>query len=292
MKYYEDAIINYLEQNGSVYKKITKKKCIKLVFKLLIHNEMYNGHYNNTQWWFYLGFYYDLKKDYDNMIKYYLMAIDKGDISSINNLAYFFEEQKDYDNMIKYYLMAIDKGNDDAMQNLGYYYEKKEDYDNMMKYYLMAIDKGKSGAMHNLGYYYEQKEDYDNMIKYYLMAIEKGHNGAMNNLGYYYKEQKNYDNMIKYYLMAIDNNNKLSIDNLNFVIDNLPKTLLPKLLPNIKYLTKKNIIIMNKNVETELIDCVVCYESNQKCIKNCVCGQNIMCKSCYMKWSKCVNCEN
>ena len=49
------------------------------------------------------------------------------------------EKQKDYENMIKYYLMAIEKGNSDAMNNLGIYYEEQKDYENMMKYYLMAI---------------------------------------------------------------------------------------------------------------------------------------------------------
>ncbi len=48
MKYCEDKIIDYLEKNNSVYEKITKKKCVKLVFKLLIHDEIYNGNYIST----------------------------------------------------------------------------------------------------------------------------------------------------------------------------------------------------------------------------------------------------
>ena len=49
----------------------------------------------------------------------------------------------DYKLMKKYYLMAIDKGNLEAMNNLGIYYATIEkNYDLMKKYYLMAIEKG------------------------------------------------------------------------------------------------------------------------------------------------------
>ena len=39
----------------------------------------------------------------------------------MNNLGLYYNQQKDYDNMMKYYLMAIDKGDDKAMNNLGVY---------------------------------------------------------------------------------------------------------------------------------------------------------------------------
>ena len=53
------------------------------------------------------------------------------------------------DNMIKYYLMAIELNNSDAMTNLAYYYDEIKDYDNMKKYYLMAIELNNSDAMTN-----------------------------------------------------------------------------------------------------------------------------------------------
>ena len=36
----------------------------------------------------------------------------------------YYKEQKDYNNMIKYYLMAIKNGNSYAMYCLGYYYKE------------------------------------------------------------------------------------------------------------------------------------------------------------------------
>ena len=98
--------------------------------------------------------------------------------------------------------------------------------------------------------------------------------------------------MLKYYLLAIDNNCKKSITSLNNQVVNLPITLLPTLLQYLKYLSKKNINILNNEINTEHIECIICYETQQKCIKYCKCCQNIMCKTCYIKWQKCVNCEN
>lgn len=156
-----------------------------------------------------LGCYYQVQKDYDNMIKYYLMAIEKGNEIAMVNLAYHYEIQRDYISMVKYYLMAIEKGNDFAMNRLGSYYFLWEDYENMKKYYLMAINKGNSDAMNNFGYYYEKQGDYKNMLKYYRMAVEKGNYNAMINLGNYYNKQKDYKKMMEYYLMgfSVDSTN-------------------------------------------------------------------------------------
>jgi TPR repeat protein len=100
----------------------------------------------------------------------------------MSNLGVYYQTLKDYDNMKKYYLMAIEEGNSLAMSNLGVYYQTLKDYDNMKKYYLMAIDKCNNYSMNNLGVYYKEIKDYDNMQKYYSMAIEKGHHYSMNNL--------------------------------------------------------------------------------------------------------------
>ena len=84
----------------------------------------------------------------DEAIKYYKMAIDKGNTYAIGNLAYVYhkeQEKKDLNEAIKYYKMAIDKGLPDSMNNLGvlYHYElAKQDFDEAIKYYKMAFDNG------------------------------------------------------------------------------------------------------------------------------------------------------
>jgi hypothetical protein len=47
----------------------------------------------------------------------------------MNNIAMYYESIKDYDNMLKYYLMAIDKGFSYAINNLGYYYFLNTNHD-------------------------------------------------------------------------------------------------------------------------------------------------------------------
>ena len=124
------------------------------------------------------------------------------------------------------------------------------------------------------------------------MAIDKGDDRAMNNLGVYYNQKKDYDNMMKYYLMTIDKGVSDTGDNLNKSFNKLSPDLLKLTTQYVKYLSKTNLIILNQKVENEKINCVVCYETQECVFKYCSCKQNIMCKMCYLKWSKCVNCEN
>ena len=96
---------------------------------------------------------------------------------------------KNYAEMEKYYLMAIELGHVNAMSNLGLYHKQvTKNYAEMENYYLMAIALGNASAMTNLGYYHQfVTQNYAEMEKYFLMAIELGHANAINNLGTHYK---------------------------------------------------------------------------------------------------------
>ena len=138
------------------------------------------------------GTYYKKLKNYENMKKYYLMAIEKGSINSICKLGEYYEEIEDYDNMKKYYLMAIEKGSVYAMFLLGIYYENKnlcviqdeknkieliEDENLAIKYMLMTIENGKDNdkmqigdAAMSLGCIYGERKDKENMRKYFSLC--------------------------------------------------------------------------------------------------------------------------
>ncbi len=149
---------------------------------------------------FHTALVYKRLKDFNNAIKYYLLAIEKGDDNAIYNLALLYHtELKDFDNTIKYYLLAIDKNYVDAMNNLALLYETEfKDLDNAIKYYLLAIDKNYDNAMNNLALLYETEfKDFDNAIKYYYLAIENNNVDAMHNLAALYIEQ-NKTNKIKH----------------------------------------------------------------------------------------------
>ena len=161
-----------------------------------------------------LGRYYDQIDDIGNMKKYYLLAIIMGSDIAMAYLANYFNKIGDIKNMKIYYLMAINKGNKVAMNNFAVYYESINDIKNMKKYFMMAIDQGDSTAMNNFAVYYESINDIKNMKKYYMMAIDQGDSTAMNNFAFYFGEIKDVNNMKKYYTMAIENDHLISMNNL------------------------------------------------------------------------------
>jgi TPR repeat protein len=146
-------------------------------------------------------------KNYVLMKKYLMMAIELGNVKSMNKLANYYKIiVKDYVEMTKYYMMAIELGDTYAMNSLAYYHKTvTKDYVLMEKYYMMAIELGDTSAMNNLAYYHKNvTKDYVLMEKYYMMAIELGYTNAMNNLAYYHKTvTKDYVLMEKYFMMAI-----------------------------------------------------------------------------------------
>ena len=253
---------------------------------------------------FIYGVYFSIIKNYDEMIKYYLISIDNGYYSAMNNLGQYYYKIDDIDNMLKYHLMAIENGSICSITNLGCYYETINDIDNMLKYYLMGIEKGSSNAMVNLAGYYERINEIDNMLKYHLMAINKGNSIAMNNLGYYYGKINNIDNMLKYHLMAIENN--INNKHKNQIIDNANKIIkLPHHLMFFrKYLNEKNLRKLNKYIsfylevsnnssfyelDSVLIkECIICYDNKHHIIFPC---SHSVCYTCYKLIENCPLCR-
>ena len=125
----EDDIKRFLEKYDLTYVPISNIESMKIIYNLLYKHEIIVVH-RSIECFYYGVYYKNVEKDYVEMKKYYLMAIDKGESKAMYNLGYYYEDvEKDYVEMKKYYLMAIDKGNSDAMINLGnYYYQNIEDY--------------------------------------------------------------------------------------------------------------------------------------------------------------------
>jgi TPR repeat protein len=210
----EEFIQNYLESNNCKYIKIGNHQIINHIYNLYKYgiDERDTFEKEDSIIDLYYGEYYKIKKDYEQMKKYYLIAIGKGNDIAMNNLGlHYYIVKKDYEQMKKNLLMAIEKGNSNAMYNLGYYCQNIEkDYDQMKKYYLMAIEKGDCDAMLVLGYHYRNIEkDYDQMKKYYLMAIEKGHCNAMYHLEQFYKDSNDTLGLLQLYI-KIDDKAKIS----------------------------------------------------------------------------------
>lgn len=123
----------------------------------------------------YYGTYYQIKKDYANAVKHYLIAMNSGNLKVLHSLAVCYHEQKDYDNAIKYWLWNIE--HDDylahSMNSLGAHYsDDNNDLINAKKYFRMAAECGDSCAMNNLGNIYKYLDDKPNAFKYWTMAVD------------------------------------------------------------------------------------------------------------------------
>jgi len=118
-------------------------------------------------------------KDQKEAEKYYLMAIKKGNVDAMYNLALLYHtEHKDFNKAEKYYLMAIDKGHINAMNSLALlYHTEYKDFKKAEKYYLMAVDKGNTNAMNSLAWeYFIQMKNKMNALKYSKQSFEKDNN--------------------------------------------------------------------------------------------------------------------
>jgi TPR repeat protein len=161
-----------------------------------------------------LGLYFMERRNYTNSMKYYRMAIAKGDNEALNNLANMYQEMVYYYGntyrapMMQCYLDAISKGNTNAMVNLALYYEEIKDEAKAIHYYNMAIEKGDSHAMLKLGDYYYKMQKIGFAIKYYVMAIEKENVDAMYAMGKLYQDAlSDCINAAKYYTMGMEHGN-------------------------------------------------------------------------------------
>lgn len=163
-----------------------------------------------------LGLVYNVKANYDAMIKHYLAAVEYNCSYAMSNLGAHYRQQGDNDSMIKYYLLAIEHNNANAMHRLGYHYHSLRDYDTMMQYYSMAINNNYAKSIYNVGVHYRNLHDEVKAAKYYLLAIENGYvSDASHNLGMHYSKLQDYSESLKYYALSIDNGNTNANANAN-----------------------------------------------------------------------------
>lgn len=160
---------------------------------------------------------YNQLKLYSEAEKYYLLAIRKGHVGAMNNLAVLYKNEfKSYEKAQKCYYMAFQKGYVSAMFNLARLYQNElNSYEKAKACYLIAIQKGHVGAMLNLALlYHKELNSHKEAEKYYRMAAERGDAKAMRNLALLYEERKDHDKAEKYYLMAVEKGDVKAIRNL------------------------------------------------------------------------------
>ena len=174
--------------------------------------------------------------------EYYQMAVDAGDITSMDKMGDLYYDGKlndgnpDYKLARQWYEKAADLGYSDAMYSLGkMYYDGKEtgtaDYKTARQWYEKAVDAGSSGAMNNMGYGYERggfsedgQPDYAKAVEWYELAAENGNSTAMNNLGNLYRSEGNgitdYAKAEEWYLKGAAEGNNSSMNSLGNMYSN------------------------------------------------------------------------
>jgi TPR repeat protein len=157
----KEQIIDYLENNCYLINHdlhyYLNNDNSEVIYNLLINNVVLDD-YDNDIYYCHCGIKYRIEGKYEEMKKYYLLAIKKSNVYAMIYLAYHYElVEKNYEEMKKYYLMAIDKGNLHSMINLGNHYQYVErNYEEMKKYYLLAIENGYVYTVDYLIEYYDE----------------------------------------------------------------------------------------------------------------------------------------
>jgi hypothetical protein len=99
-----------------------------------------------------LGRYYkNIIHDYPKMKMSYEMAILRGYIPAMCDMAYYYwTVEKSYENVLKYYGLAIEKGDTFAMTQLAQFFAEIGDLVNAQKYLWIAIQFGDVNSIMNL----------------------------------------------------------------------------------------------------------------------------------------------
>lgn len=173
--------------------------------------EKFKNNNNNSTSLFYIGLYYYIYEsdNYEKIKKYFLIAIDNGDLTSNYYLGLCYKKMKDFENMEKHLIIAATENINEAIRELTEYYKTTNNNGDMEKYLIMLI--------HNNEKQYELIKNYNESIKYDY-GIEK-YNDDIYELAKYYKKNKCYDDMIKYYIMAINKGHIRSVHELSWYYD-------------------------------------------------------------------------
>lgn len=111
---------------------------------------------------------------YNNAIKYYTDAAEKGCESAMFNLAVLYDTWLKPTQAIKWYTDAANHGSVEAMFHLGAYHDKRKESENAVKWYTSAAEKGYVEAMYNLGLLCDNMGRLEEAVTWYGKAAEKG----------------------------------------------------------------------------------------------------------------------
>lgn len=182
----------------------------------------------------FLAYMYDcghgVKQDNIKAISLYKLAIEKGCVVSLHNLAfiYFHDTNKNYDKAIELYKLAIKKNYIRSLGQIIAVWVKM--YENDIKaencfcddyIYDLVIKNDVTSQMHDLAFLHEKwfvPNDYTKALKLYNICLPRMYPSTLNNLAFMYYDgrgvKKNYDKAIELWVNAVIHKCVASYENL------------------------------------------------------------------------------
>jgi TPR repeat protein len=184
-----------------------------------------------------LGYYnggFGVPKDFDEAVKWYRKAVDRGIANAQNNLGEMYTygraaledlaknimyevdlclgPPEDYDEALKWFRKAADQGHAEAQYSIGnmYFFGEgvPEDLAEAFKWYRMAAEQGHVVAQRRLGniYFYGDgvTRDHAEAAKWWRKAAEQGDADAQDELGDMYYNAQDYVEAVKWYRKAAE----------------------------------------------------------------------------------------
>ena len=146
-------------------------------------------------------------KDYDKAIQWYKYSNSMKPMADNSNyMCYAYQMKKEYEEAIKWCKNAIELGSDEALFRLGKVNELNKNYDEAIAYYKKSFEKTNDKmAISNIGASYFELKDYDNAEKWYRKAIQEGNLESYQNIATFYYKALNDNIKASAYAIALIN---------------------------------------------------------------------------------------
>ncbi|WP_072680011.1 tetratricopeptide repeat protein [Arcobacter sp. LA11] len=143
-------------------------------------------------------------KDYDKAIEWYKYSNSMKPMGENSNyMCYAYQMKKEYEEAIKWCKNAIELGSDEALLLLGNAYTELNEYNESILWIKKAYEKNNPDAAINLGYSYSKINDYKNAEKWYKIAVKNNDYEAYKNLSTLYNEKLNDNIKASAYAIAV-----------------------------------------------------------------------------------------
>lgn len=119
----------------------------------------------------------------DKAIKFYLIALDKGEYQAAQMLGTIFTEKRDIEKAIKYHKIAIKNSITGSLAPLAMIYFDLGEHNKAKKLFEQAIKEKVDTSFIALGVIYQNRRLYDKAIEQYTKSASKGRYDALINLG-------------------------------------------------------------------------------------------------------------